>query len=121
MQEAISANSFYQLTPKIECGDVDSAFSSSKHSIEGEIQVGGQEHFYLETQACIAIPKGERGEMEIISATQNLLGTQLGVAKVLGVPSNRIVAKVKRIGGGFGGKEAQSVYLANAAAVAANK
>ena len=62
------------------------------------MRTGAQEHFYLETNVCIAIPKGEEGEMEIISSTQCVDGTQGFAAKALGIPANRILAKVKRIG-----------------------
>ena len=60
--------------------------------------MGGQDHFYLETQGCLAIPKGESGEMDIFASTQNTDGTQKMAAKALGVPANRITARVKRIG-----------------------
>jgi len=62
------------------------------------VRIGGQEHFYLETQACIAIPKGEHGEMDIISGTQSPSDTQNMVAAALGVPNNRVVCHTKRIG-----------------------
>ena len=74
------------------------AFASAQHVIEGTSRVGGQDHFYLETQACIAIPKGEDGEMEILASTQGLADTQRQAASALGVPANRILVKVKRIG-----------------------
>ena len=79
-------------------GDVESGFKNSDHVIEGEVRIGSQEHFYLETQACIAIPKGEAGEMEVISGTQAPSDIQTMVAKALGVSSNRIVVHTKRIG-----------------------
>lgn len=60
------------------------------HIVMGELQIGGQEHFYLETQACCVIPK-EDGEMEIFASTQNAHDTQMTAALVTGVPSNRIV------------------------------
>ena len=60
--------------------------------------MGGQEHFYLEPIGCLAIPKGEKGEMVIFSTTQDVNWTQISAAKVLGVDANKIVASVKRIG-----------------------
>ncbi len=63
----------------------------------------------------------EGGEMEIIASTQNPTKTQLQVAKVLGVPANRVVCRVKRLGGGFGGKETRSVFLSCALAVIKKK
>ena len=95
-------------------GDVESGFAAADHVLEGEVRMGGQEHFYLETQCCIAVPKGEAQEMEIISSTQNVTKTQFTVASVLRVPANRVVCKVKRMGGGFGGKETRSACCVSA-------
>ncbi|KAH0622641.1 hypothetical protein JD844_025123 [Phrynosoma platyrhinos] len=86
-----------------------------------EMYLGGQEHFYLETHCTIAVPKKEEGEMELFVSTQNLTKTQEFVANALGVPSNRIVVRVKRMGGGFGGKESRSTIVSTAVAVAAVK
>ena len=83
--------------------------------------MGGQEHFYLENQCCICVPFSEHGEMEVFSSTQNPTHTQHLVAEVLGVPNNRIVARTKRLGGGFGGKESRSFFVSTATAVAARK
>ena len=77
---------------------MESAQFNSDHICTGSMRTGAQEHFYLETNVCIAIPKGEEGEMEIISSTQCVDGTQGFAAKALGIPANRILAKVKRIG-----------------------
>lgn len=121
LQDAIAAEQYFTIVRTITQGDADSALAEAKHVIEGEMHVGGQDHFYLETQACICIPKGEDGEMEIIASTQGLNGTQMLAARALGVPANRIVARVKRIGGGFGGKETRSFYLSTAVAVAAHR
>ena len=82
---------------KISDGDVESALTEAEHVLEGECRVGGQDHFYLETQACIAVPKGE-DEIEITSTTQAVTCVQKCVSQVLGVPRNKIVCKVKRIG-----------------------
>ncbi|XP_028634835.1 xanthine dehydrogenase/oxidase [Grammomys surdaster] len=87
----------------------------------GELYIGGQEHFYLETNCTIAVPKGEAGEMELFVGTQNTMKTQSFVAKMLGVPDNRIVVRVKRMGGGFGGKETRSTVVSTAVALAAYK
>ena len=74
------------------------ALSESEYCLEGEVRVGGQEHFYMETCSCICIPKGEKGEMEIIASTQDLNGLQKSCAGVLNIPANRITTKVKRLG-----------------------
>ena len=60
--------------------------------------MGGQDHFYMETQGCIAVPKGENGEMEIFASAQCTDTIQKFVAKALGISANRIVARVKRLG-----------------------
>ncbi|PSN50798.1 Xanthine dehydrogenase/oxidase [Blattella germanica] len=88
-------------------GDVDAAFKSADHVLESEARMGGQEHFYLETHCTIAVPKGEDDEMELFCSTQNPTETQKVVAEVLGIQSNKVVCRVKRMGGGFGGKESR--------------
>lgn len=102
-------------------GDVDAAFPLCDHTIVGEMRIGAQEHFYLETQASLVIPKPEDDEIEVWASTQNPTETQHLVASVLGVASNKVVCKVKRLGGGFGGKETRSAFLSCALAVAARK
>ncbi|KAI0235300.1 Xanthine dehydrogenase/oxidase [Lamellibrachia satsuma] len=122
IQQAIDANSFLESDPlTIKKGDVVEGFKGSDVIVEGEMYVGGQEHFYLETHACIAVPSGEDNEMTLIASVQHLQAIQNDVAGALGVPSNRIVCKAKRLGGGFGGKEADGTMFALPLAVAANK
>ena len=121
IQDAIVANQFYNVTRQISEGDVEGALGAAEHTLEGETHMEGQDHFYLETHGCIAIPSGEEGEMELLCSTQGLHHTQLAVAEALGVPSNRIVARAKRLGGGFGGKETRTMSLTTAIAVAARK
>ncbi|XP_050804387.1 xanthine dehydrogenase/oxidase isoform X3 [Gopherus flavomarginatus] len=121
IQEAIEKQSFYQSPKKIEKGNVQKGFEESDCVVEGEMYIGGQEHFYLETNCAIAVPKGEDGEMELFVSTQNPTTTQECVASALGVPANRILVRVKRMGGGFGGKESRSTLLSTAVAVAAFK
>ncbi|KAF5279183.1 hypothetical protein FQR65_LT03430 [Abscondita terminalis] len=121
MEDAIKHNSFIMKEPKkIENGDVDGAFKQAPHVVEGECRTGGQDHFYLETQCVLAVPK-EDGEMEVFSSTQNPSEiTRLG-SKVLEVPQHKIVTRVKRMGGAFGGKESKAVMIALPAALAAKK
>lgn len=83
---------------KVSKGEFGRAYQSSPQQLEGQVRVGGQDHFYLETQGCLAVPIGESDEMEIFASTQCVDGTQRLAAKALGVPANRITAKVKRIG-----------------------
>nr|XP_056708333.1 xanthine dehydrogenase/oxidase [Euleptes europaea] len=121
IQEAIEKQSFFDLIRKIEKGNIQKGFEEADHIVEGEIYLGGQEHFYLETHCTIAVPKGEDGEMELFVSTQNPAVTQAFTAKAVGVPSNRIVVRVKRMGGGFGGKETRSTIVSTVVAVAAVK
>nr|XP_045005149.1 xanthine dehydrogenase/oxidase [Jaculus jaculus] len=121
MEDAIKNNSFYGSELKIEKGDLKKGFSEADNVVSGELYIGGQEHFYLETNCTIAVPKGEAGEMELFVGTQNTMKTQSFVAQMLGVPANRIVVRVKRMGGGFGGKETRSTVVSTAVALAAYK
>nr|XP_057906870.1 xanthine dehydrogenase/oxidase [Doryrhamphus excisus] len=121
IQEAIAARSFYQPIRTIQNGDLEAGFTQADHILEGEIHIGGQEHFYLETNVTVAVPRGEDDEMEIFASTQNPSETQFLVAKALGIPANRVAVRVKRMGGGFGGKETRSTVLSTVVAVAAHK
>lgn len=121
IEEAIQKESYFNHFRHIKKGDTEKAFAEADHVFTGTVRMGGQEHFYLETQACLAVPKPEDGEMEIFSSTQNPAETQAYVSKVVGVAANKIVTRVKRMGGGFGGKETRSIQLAGIVACAANK
>ncbi|XP_042260124.1 xanthine dehydrogenase/oxidase isoform X3 [Thunnus maccoyii] len=120
IQEAIAAKSFYQPIRTLQRGDLETGFKQADHILEGEMHMGGQEHFYLETNVSLAVPR-EDGEMELFVSTQSASKTQSLVAKALGVPANRVVVRVKRMGGGFGGKESRTTILSTVVAVAANK
>ncbi|KAI8867184.1 xanthine dehydrogenase, partial [Ramicandelaber brevisporus] len=121
IEDAIKQESFFPPTRRLERGDINAGFAASKRIYSGETHIGGQEHFYLETHATIAVPKREDDEMEIFASTQNPTETQHVVSGMLGVPSSRIVCRVKRLGGGFGGKESRSVSVTAAAALPAHK
>ena len=88
--------------------------------VEGEQYIGGQEHWYLEANACVATPTDDGG-MKIVSSTQNPTKTQQSVAAVLALSANQVVSSVVRCGGGFGGKELKPASVAAACAVAAHK
>ncbi|MBE0637916.1 MAG: xanthine dehydrogenase molybdopterin binding subunit [Bacteroidales bacterium] len=105
---------------KIETGDVNSAFKNAKNIIFGELKTGAQEHWYLETQSCLAIP-GETEEMQLYSSTQHPAETQAVVAEVLGIPRNAVTVEMRRMGGAFGGKETQANHVAAWAALLASK
>lgn len=121
MEEAIEKNSLYNFFREIKKGDTEEAFKSSDYTFSGVARMGGQEHFYLETNACVAIPKPEDGEMEIWSSSQNCNESQAYAARVLEVQANKVVVKVKRLGGGFGGKETRCIQLSTILALAAQK
>ncbi|CAG0915180.1 unnamed protein product [Notodromas monacha] len=120
MEEAVEHNSFFT-DEEVSNGDVESVFATASHVVEGRVRVGGQEHFYLECQGAFVIPKNEHGEMEIFATNQDPSALQGYVAKATGVSSSRILIRVKRLGGGFGGKETRNNSLTIPAAVAAAK
>ncbi|KAI9597428.1 putative xanthine dehydrogenase HxA [Syncephalis fuscata] len=121
IEDAIAKESFFEHKPEIARGDLDAGFAAADHIFEGEQSLGGQEHFYMETHSCIAIPKGENGEMEIIGSTQGPSDVQRNVSQALNVPKSRIVVRVKRMGGAFGGKESRGIPNCLVTAVAARK
>ncbi|MDB5328449.1 MAG: xanthine dehydrogenase, partial [Phycisphaerales bacterium] len=96
----------------------DEAFKDAANTLTGEVIIGGQEHFYLENQACIVVP-GEYGTCVVHSSTQHTTEVQSLVAEVLGVPFNHVTCICKRMGGGFGGKETQAAQPAMMAAIVA--
>ncbi|MBS1025792.1 xanthine dehydrogenase molybdopterin binding subunit [Gluconobacter cerinus] len=100
-------------------GDVDAGLAAAPRRLSGNITMGGQEHFYLEGQAALAQP-GEAGEMRVWSSTQHPSETQHLVACVLGRPHHLVTTEVRRMGGGFGGKETQANAAACLAAIAAD-
>ncbi|MCA3676179.1 MAG: molybdopterin-dependent oxidoreductase [Methylobacterium sp.] len=97
---------------------VEDGLAASPMRLSGEIEIGGQEHFYLEGQAAFAFP-GEGEEMLVHSSTQHPSEVQHIVARVLGVADHDITIECRRMGGGFGGKESQASQFAAIAALAA--
>uniref|UniRef100_A0A803SXR8 FAD-binding PCMH-type domain-containing protein n=1 Tax=Anolis carolinensis TaxID=28377 RepID=A0A803SXR8_ANOCA len=121
IEEAIEHNSFLSKEKKIEKGNVEDAFETVDKILEGEIHVGGQEHFYLETNSIFVIPRKEDKQMDLYVSTQDASNAQELVASVLDVPANRITCHTRRVGGAFGGKGLKTSYFVAAAAVAAHK
>ena len=101
-------------------GDVDKAWGECDFVLEGKVEIGGQEHLYLETQGAIAIPV-EGGGMKIISSTQSPTAVQRVAARILNFPMHKIEVDVLRLGGAFGGKEDQATAWAVMAALASYK
>ena len=88
--------------------------------VEGEFNVGSQYHFYMETQTVLVRPS-ERGQFDVISATQWVENTQRMIAQALNKPENLINVQTRRVGGAYGGKTRITGHVAAAAAIAANK
>ena len=118
LPEAIEQQSFQGARPVLARGDVDTGFAGARHVFAGVLELAGQEHFYLETQCCLA-SIDEDGQVFVQSSTQHPTETQEITAHVLGVPSHRVTVQCLRMGGGFGGKEMQPHGLAAVAALGA--
>lgn len=121
IEQAIEQNSYFPVERAIQKGNISEAFRNAAFVFEGISRMGAQEHFYLEPQGCIVVPEDNCGEFKIYSSSQNPNEVQLVAAGALRIPANRIVARVKRVGGGFGGKETRSIHYSTIAAVAAKK
>ncbi len=119
IDQAIAAGSHFEEGPRIwETGDTASAIAEAPHHIDGELELGGQEHFYLEGHAALAVPQ-EGGDMVVHSSTQHPTEIQHKVAHALHIPMHSVRVETRRMGGGFGGKESQGNALAIACAWAA--
>uniref|UniRef100_A0A452R618 Aldehyde oxidase n=1 Tax=Ursus americanus TaxID=9643 RepID=A0A452R618_URSAM len=121
INDAIKHNSFLCPEKKLEQGNVEEAFEKVDQIVEGEVHVGGQEHFYMETQRVLVIPKAEDKELDIYVSTQDPAHVQKTVSSTLNIPINRITCHVKRVGGGFGGKVGRPAVFGAIAAVGAIK
>uniref|UniRef100_A0A914VPR6 Aldehyde oxidase/xanthine dehydrogenase a/b hammerhead domain-containing protein n=1 Tax=Plectus sambesii TaxID=2011161 RepID=A0A914VPR6_9BILA len=127
IEQAFEAKSFHKFSPlNIHSSLLDSDtvpvvdWSKFDHVVSGSVKIGGQEHFYLETSGCLVIP-GEVNDVEVISSTQSVNDVQGEVSSSLGIPRHKVFVRVKRIGGGFGGKESTAGIMACPTAIAAMK
>lgn len=121
VRAAIEANYPFVTDPlKLERGDVETGLGAAPLRLKGAMRIGGQDHFYLEGHIALAIP-GEDDEVTVWSSTQHPSEVQHMVAHALGTVSNAVTVQVRRMGGGFGGKETQSNQFAAIAAIAAKK
>ncbi len=119
VDDALAANSRFEQGPVVWAkGDAARAIEKAPRVVEGSFEVGGQEHFYLEGQVAAAVPQ-EGGDMVIHSSTQHPTEIQHKVAHALHLPMSAVRVEVRRMGGGFGGKESQGNALAIACAIAA--
>ncbi len=105
---------------RLRRGEPETAMAEAPRRVSGRFAIGGQDHFYLEGQIAMAVP-GEDDEMTIFVSTQHPAEVQHMVAHALGTQSNAVVVNVRRMGGGFGGKETQMNLFACVAAIAARR
>jgi len=120
VQDALKAQSYVLPPVFVRRGDVAVALATSRHRLDGTLEVGGQEHFYLEGQVAYVLPQ-EQDQWVVHSSTQHPGEVQHWVAHALGLDSHAVRVECRRMGGGFGGKETQAGHLAVWAAIAAHK
>ena len=118
IEDAMRARSWLGPAATMENGDPDSAIAAAPHHISGRMEIGGQEHFYLEGQAALALP-GEDGDITVHCSTQHPTEIQHKVATALGLSNKDVTVETRRMGGGFGGKESQGNLPAILSALAA--
>jgi xanthine dehydrogenase large subunit len=118
--EALEAGSELEDAQIMARGDARTALASAPHRLQGSVEMGGQEHFYLEGQAAFATP-GEAGQLHVVSSTQHPSEVQHLIAALLGLSSADVTVEVRRMGGAFGGKETQAAAYAAACALVAAK
>ena len=118
--EAVAAKSFIGSERTIATGDAAAGLARSPHRVAGTLELGGADHFYLESQAAVVYPR-EDGQLEVHSSTQHPTETQHVVAEACGVRFSDVVCIAKRLGGAFGGKESQAAPIAAYAALVAKQ
>ena len=118
VEDAIERNETVLPNYEFGRGNTDETLDASPVSLSGQFRIGGQEHFYLEGQVSLAIP-GEVDEILVYSSSQHPTEVQHVVARVLGISDAQVTCEVRRMGGGFGGKESQATQWAAIAALAA--
>ncbi len=118
LDDAIAGGHEIGAPHRMQRGDVDAALETAALVLSGVVETGGQDHFYLETQASLATP-GEDDTLHVASSTQHPSEVQAKVAEVLGLGRHRVVVETARMGGGFGGKETQAAPFAALAALGA--
>ena len=118
IDQAMKAGSWLGPSATMESGTPDTALAGAAHTLSGRIEIGGQEHFYLEGQAALAIP-GEDQDISVYCSTQHPSEIQHKVADCLGIPNHAVTVETRRMGGAFGGKESQGNLPAVLSALAA--
>ncbi|MEH6576785.1 MAG: xanthine dehydrogenase molybdopterin binding subunit [Amphritea sp.] len=119
VEEALQKEHYVSEPHTHQRGDSKTALAAAKNTVTGSVHIGGQEHFYLETQIASVVPT-EDGGMIVYSSSQNPTEVQKLVAEVLDVSFNKVQIDMRRMGGGFGGKETQAAGPACIAAVIAH-
>lgn len=120
IEEALEAESYTYPPQMMIKGDAEAAIAAAAHTVSGELRCGGQDHFYLESNVALAVPRDD-GDLDVYSSTQHPSEVQHGVAHTLGVPTNAVTVEIRRMGGGFGGKESQPTIIAAIAALLASR
>jgi len=120
VRDALRAENYVLPPVFVKRGDAAQALASAPHLLSGQLEVGGQEHFYLEGQIAYALPQ-EQNQWLVYSSTQHPGEVQHWVSHALGISNHAVRVECRRMGGGFGGKETQAGHLAVWAAIAANK
>ena len=118
LDDAYKKKSFLEKPMILQKGNIEKDMLKSKYKLSGNFEIGGQDHFYLETHVALTIP-GENDEYQVWSSTQHPTEVQHGVGNILNIPSAKIDSKVRRLGGGFGGKESQATIFAAMSALGA--
>ena len=118
IQDAIEKESWVLPPVEFSHGEVEQAFQNAAHQLSGAIELGGQEHFYLEGQISYAIPQ-ENQSLKVYCSTQHPTEMQLLICHALGMNMHQVSVESRRMGGGFGGKESQSAQWACIASLAA--
>ncbi|WP_040725478.1 xanthine dehydrogenase molybdopterin binding subunit [Thiomicrorhabdus sp. Kp2] len=116
VKQALEQNSFVLESKTFLRGNPEEKLNQTEHRIQGEIEIGGQDHFYLESNVAMAIP-GEDNDIKIHSSTQHPTEVQHCCARAIGLPDHAIHVEMRRMGGGFGGKESQPALFASIAAL----
>jgi len=120
IKEAAEAGSLIEASQKMGQGKAEAKLAAAENRLVGSFNIGGQDHFYLEGQIAVATPR-EDGDVHVFSSTQHPSEVQHLVAHVLGRPTNAVTVEVRRMGGGFGGKETHPAIFAAISALTAVK
>jgi xanthine dehydrogenase large subunit len=119
-RDAHKAQSYVLPPVHVARGDAAKGIAGAAHTLRGQFEVGGQEHFYLEGQIAYVVPQ-EQTQWLVYSSTQHPGEVQHWVSHALGLPNSQVRVECRRMGGGFGGKETQAGHLAVWAALAAQQ